>query len=170
MYQKNVYPFEIRVICWSWKIYSLVGINSFSLEIMLVYNVWHLECLLSTYHWEEEKLLSLVPLTGGLWRKEVARLAAVELSASQPYWEGQRNYYSVCSLSPVQAKEYVYLPPGMVETNIKLHYLFKSYNKGWIVNWRIWSSGWGSCRSVLTIRLTLIVSSLVYSRCGWTTQ
>ena len=52
-----------------------------------------------------KKLGSLVPLTGGLWRKEVAGLAAVEVSASRPYWEGQRNYYPMCSLSPVQAAE-----------------------------------------------------------------
>ena len=74
-----------------------------------------------------------MPLPGGLREEEVAGLAAVEHSASQPYWEGERNNYHVCSQSLGQSavgghvQELVLFPPGMVEINGKVHYLFKSY-------------------------------------------
>ena len=44
-----------------------------------------------------------MPLPGGFREEEVAGLGAVEPSASQPYGEGERSYYLMCSQSRGQS-------------------------------------------------------------------
>ena len=75
--------------------------------------------------------------------EEVARYAPLKDSASQPYWEGERSYYHMCSQSPVQAAGWGqaqidgHFPTGMLERSVKLNYLFESYDNemGWNANW-----------------------------------
>ena len=96
---------------------------------MFVYNMWHLECLLSTYQWEKITLPGAFNgrVMGGRgrwvgcsWTQCIpAILGGTEellphmQSVKREVW--RRG----------QAKEFVYLPQGMVETNNKLHYLSK---------------------------------------------